>query len=86
MDIRTELKEFVAQTFLFAQDRDLKDEDSFFELGVIDSTGLLELVVFLEDHFGIKIDDSDLIPENLDSVQAVTAFVQRQIRAQQAEG
>lgn len=79
MNIRADLKRFLIENFLFGQDRDLRDDDSFFELGIIDSTGVLELIAFLEERFAIHIQDSDLIPENLDSIQAITAFVQRQI-------
>ena len=78
MQIGKDIRHFVVQNFLFGQDRDLSDEDSFFEQGIIDSTGVLELVAFVEEHFGIKVGDADLIPENLDSIQAVTAFIQRQ--------
>ena len=49
--------------------------------GLIDSTGILELVSFLESEFGMAIADADIIPENLDSIAAITAYVERKLRA-----
>lgn len=77
MDIRSEVTRFVVDNFLFGQAGDLRDEDSFLEKGIIDSTGILELIGFLEEHFGVAVQDSELIPENLDSIRNVAAFVQR---------
>lgn len=78
MVIQEQLKQFVIENFLFGEQRDLNNEDSFFEQGIIDSTGVLELIAFLEERFHIKVGDADLVPENLDSIRAVTEFVQRQ--------
>jgi acyl carrier protein len=85
MTIEQQLKQFVIDNFLFGQVRDLKDEDSFFDQGIIDSTGVLELIAFLEESFEIKVADADLVPENLDSIRAVTAFVQRQMNVTKVE-
>lgn len=76
MTVVEDLKEFVIQNFLFGQDGCLVDDDSFLEKGIIDSTGVLELVSFIEEHFGIKMADSDLIPENLDSVNGIARFIE----------
>ena len=54
----------------------LNGDTSFLESGIIDSTGVLELVAFLEEHFRVKVKDEDLIPANLDSVNALTRFVE----------
>ena len=72
-----EIRQFVIDNFLFGEwDESLTDDDSFLEKGLIDSTGVLELVTFLETHFEIQIADNELVPENLDSINRVTAFVE----------
>jgi acyl carrier protein len=73
--IAQEIREFVVKNFLFGQDNGLQDTDSFLESGIIDSTGVLELVSHLEGHYGIKIGDDELVPDNLDSVVAISRFV-----------
>ena len=69
-----QIRRFISDTFFvdnFAADA------SFLKHGIIDSTGVLELVAFLEETFAIKVEDTDLVPENLDSIAQVIAFVQR---------
>ena len=68
VQVREQLKQFVIENFLFGQQTDLRDDESFLESGIIDSTGVLELIMFLEEGFGIKVQDSELVPENLDSL------------------
>jgi len=81
--IAREIKDFVVTNFLFGQPGpDLANDQSFLESGVIDSTGVLELVAFLEERWGISVADRELLPENLDSVQNVTGFVSRKLQAQ----
>jgi acyl carrier protein len=76
------VREFVIANFLFGQDDGrLTNQASFLESGVIDSTGVLELVGFLEQRFGIEVADRELVPENLDSVDNVAAFVTRKVSA-----
>lgn len=73
-DIEREIRSFLVTTFLFGRDGQLRDSDSL--LGnVIDSTGALELVAFLQERFGIKVDDEDVIPDNFDSVKSVVSYV-----------
>ncbi len=55
----------------------LKDDTSFLEEGIIDSTGVLELVAFLEEHYGIRVEDEELIPENLDSIANICSFLEK---------
>jgi acyl carrier protein len=55
----------------------LNDTDSFMETGTVDSTGMLEVVMFLEQHFGLKVDDRELVPENLDSMVNLVQFIGR---------
>ena len=79
MQFQEEVRNFITTNFLFGRDIALQDEDSLLELGVIDSTGVLELVSFLETRFGMKIPDTDIVPENLDSVANLTRFVERTV-------
>ena len=75
-DTIQQIRTFIFENFLFDADDDaLKNDDSFLEQGVIDSTGVLELVEWLEETFEIKIDDTELMPENLDSVNLIAAFI-----------
>lgn len=81
MQILDEIRQFIVDTFLFGQDGDLRNDDSFLERGLLDSTGVLELITYLEERFGVKVQDHDLTPENLDSLQRVAAYVERQLAA-----
>ena len=76
---KEKIKTFIVENFLFGSEDGLKDETSFLEEGIIDSTGILELVTFLEEKFSITIEDEELVPENLDSINNVTAFLERKI-------
>ena len=75
-NITSELREFVTENFLFGQEIALADDDSFLEQGIIDSTGVLELVTFVESRYQITIDDSELVPDNLDSIENLVRFIQ----------
>jgi acyl carrier protein len=70
------LRDFIRENFLFGQDTTLEDDDSFLERGIIDSTGVLELVAFLEKRLHIRIADDDLLPENLDSINNLLRFIE----------
>jgi len=78
-DNKSKIRAFIVENFLFGNDADLNDETSFLEEGIIDSTGVLELVTFLEEEFEITIDDEELIPENLDSINNVTRYLESKI-------
>lgn len=76
--IKQKITSFIANDFLFREDLDdLSPSDSLLEHGVIDSTGVLELVAFLEETFGLNVADAEIVPENLDSIDAITAYVVR---------
>jgi acyl carrier protein len=78
MTVQTQLRKFIVDNFLMGQDSDtLRDDTSFLEEGVIDSTGVLELVAFLEENYGIKVEDEELIPENLDSIRNLGEYLAR---------
>jgi len=74
-DIKAGIRTFIIENFLFGTADNLNDETSFLEEGIIDSTGVLELITFLEETYDITVDDEELIPENLDSINKVTAFL-----------
>ncbi len=78
-DTKQKIKEFIIENFLFGNDEGLKDDTSFLEEGIIDSTGILELVNYLEEEFEISVDDEELIPENLDSIDNVTAYLTKKL-------
>lgn len=73
------LRQFVIENFLFGRDDSLHDTDSFLEHGIIDSTGVLELVGFLERRFGVKVSDDELVQENLDSIDSLARFLDRKL-------
>jgi acyl carrier protein len=80
--LKHELRAFLNENFIFANDASLHDDSSFLDMGIIDSTGMLELVAFLERTYGIVLDDADLVPENLDSINSVSQFVLRKLSHQ----
>jgi len=76
----SEIKGFIVSNFLFGQEGGgLADDQSFLESGIIDSTGLLELVSFVEQRYGLSIADRELVPENLDSLANISRFVARKL-------
>jgi len=76
---RDKIKEFIIENFLFGEVEGLKEDTSFLDEGIIDSTGILELVNFLEEEFEIRIDDEELVPENLDSINNVAAYLEKKL-------
>jgi acyl carrier protein len=74
-EIRTRIVEFIQKNFVFNEKRKLRDDESLLESGVIDSTGILELINFIEESFRIKIDDNQLVANNFDSINKITTFV-----------
>lgn len=78
MSVEASIRNFILENYLFTDDQTtLNSEDSFLEKGILDSTGILEVINFLEETYGIKIQDSDMTPENLDSVNNIVAFIER---------
>ena len=67
--------EFIIKNFIFEDDGSLTGSTSFLKNGIIDSTGVMELIAFLESMFGITVEDHEIIPENLDSIWNVSSFV-----------
>jgi len=74
--IREQIKAYVIDTFLFGDGNGLENKSSFLDEGIIDSTGILELVAYLEENFNITVEDEELIPEHLDSIDNIAAFLE----------
>jgi acyl carrier protein len=74
-----EIREFIVDRFLFGDGARLGDEDSLLEAGIIDSTGVLELINHLEERYGIKVKDEELLPENLDTIASISSYLARKI-------
>lgn len=76
--IEQTIRSFIVENFLFGEAHRAPDADeSFLELGIIDSTGVLELVTFIETSFNLKVADAELVPDNLDTVSCLVAFIRR---------
>ncbi|RJP77261.1 MAG: acyl carrier protein [Desulfobacteraceae bacterium] len=79
-DTKEKVRTFIVENFMFGNDEGLSDDTSFLEEGIIDSTGVLELVDFLEQTFSIKVDDEELIPENLDSIKNLIVYLSKKLQ------
>ncbi len=75
--IEEQVRHFITENFLFGEEKKVADTDSFLENGIIDSTGVLEVVSFVEDTFNIKVKDEEMVPENLDSISNLANFIKR---------
>ena len=76
--MKHKIRAFILNSFLFSSDESLlADDDSLLDRGILDSTGVVELVAFLQEEFGVTIDDDELLPENLDSVSRIIGFLER---------
>ena len=78
METREQIKNYIAETFLFSDDGfNMSDDVSFLDEGIIDSMGVLELIMFVEETFGISVEDDDIKPENFDSVNKLYEYIHR---------
>ncbi len=78
MSVESTLRTFILENYLFTDDESaLDNNDSFLNKGIIDSTGILEVIFFIEENFDIKVADEEMVPENLDSIANLTAFIAR---------
>ena len=80
MTIEEQIRQYVADNFLFSDDGyQLSDAVSFLEEGIVDSTGVLELVMFVEETYDVAVRDEEIVPENFDSVSQLAAYVRRKM-------
>lgn len=78
VSVEEQVRGYILENFLFSNDPSLLGlEDSFLERGLVDSSGMLEVILFLEETLGVKVGDTEMIPDNLDSVAKIAAFVRR---------
>ena len=77
MELKKQVRDFVIANFYVADPESLEDRTSLLDQGIVDSTGVLEVVVFVETTFGITVEDSEMLAENLDSIERIAAFVER---------
>lgn len=77
MDVSEQIRAFIADRFLFDANAKVDPAQSLMQSGILDSTGAMELVLFLESTFSIRIADAELVPQNLDSINSIAAFVQK---------
>jgi acyl carrier protein len=75
--IEEQVRQFITENFLFSEEKKITEADSFLENGIIDSTGVLELVSFVEEKFNVKVKDEEMIPENLDSINNLVNFIKK---------
>ena len=75
-EYRTKLRTLILESYLFTDDdSELDDEDSFLDTGILDSMGIMELIAFLDDEFGVKVAEEEMIPENLDSISNLLKYL-----------
>ncbi|HEX6157812.1 MAG TPA: acyl carrier protein [Burkholderiales bacterium] len=77
MKLQQQIRDFVTSNFYVADPKALEDRTSLLDQGIIDSTGVLEVIMFIESTFGVTVEDSEMLPENLDSIERIAAFVAR---------
>jgi len=77
MEIKEQVRTFVTSNFYVADPSSLEDSASLLDRGIIDSTGVLEVIFFIEENFGIKVEDSEMLPDNLDSIDRIANFIAR---------
>lgn len=79
-DIKQQIIDFITNNFLFDDAQaSIGEKDSLLETGVIDSTGVLELIAFIEETYGIQVEDEEIIPENLDTILDITYFIEQKL-------
>jgi acyl carrier protein len=80
MTIQEQIRQYIAENFLFTDDGyPLPDDASFLEEGIVDSTGVLELVMFVEEMFSVTVEDEEIVPDNFDSVNQLAAYIGHKI-------
>lgn len=77
METKDQIRQFIISNFYVADTAALKDEQSLLDAGIVDSTGVLEVISFIEREFSITVGDAEMVPENLDSITNITSFVQK---------
>jgi len=77
-ELHKQVRDFILENYLFTDDESaLRMDESLLDRGIVDSTGMLEIIMFIEDDLGVTVEDHEMIPENLDSVNRIANFVGR---------
>jgi acyl carrier protein len=79
METRQQVRDFITSNFYVPAPTSFDDKMSLLERGIVDSTGILEVIEFLRGAFGIAVEESELLPENFDSIEAIVAYVSRKV-------
>ena len=78
MSEKSKIRQFIQENFVIGlDDTELSEDDSFLETGIIDSTGVLEMVAFIEETYGFNVEDEEVLPENFDSINNLAAYIER---------
>lgn len=80
IELKSDIRNFIIENFLYGNNDGFNDDISFMEKGLIDSTGILELVAFVEEKYGISVADEELLPENFDSVNNLSRYILNKIQ------
>lgn len=75
MSVKQQIRQFIIDEFLFGQEDSLRDDVSLLGAGILDSMGVLQILFHLEETYGIQVEDQEVVPENIDSIDNLTAFV-----------
>ncbi len=80
MAIKDEIRSFIIENFLYGVDSEnLSSDDSFFERGIVDSTGVLSIISYVEERYGIQVSDVEITPDNFDSIGKIAAYVNKKL-------
>lgn len=77
MELKEQIRKFIISNFYVADPTTLSDDASLLDAGIVDSTGVLEIITFLESDLGLTVEDAEMLPDNLDSVSRLVAYVQK---------
>lgn len=81
MEYKETVRDFIVENFLFGESDRLKDNTSFLDTAIIDSTGILELIAFLEETFDVRIEDTEMLPENFDSLNNISGYLSKKLNS-----
>ena len=81
MTVQERVRQFVLEYFYVSDPAELTDEISLIDSGIVDSTGMLEIILFLEGEYGFHVEDQETIPENLETISRIAAYVDRKVAA-----
>ena len=78
--IQEQVRDFVTRNFYVADPSSLNDSDSLLDSGIMDSTGVLEVISYIEENFNVTVEDAEMLPENLDSISNIASFISRKMK------